>query len=247
MRNTGAARLALLDDDSLGPALAALLDQPRKSELDRSERAPISQNCARQAAIEVMRLAAPDLRYDDAVEGLDDHLLGEARRCSIDLGDLCEVARGLAGQAPRSATHDPTLALDASLRLLVHSRSIAMQTPSLMRLLNACAAKVGAMNESAAEGFADAMIALMAEPGIAAQASVLNLFLRILPNDRSVEGAPFIQRLHKLLVVAKTRQLDLFALARIAQEHADAGRNGGLLAFLAGIDDELRGQEGMRR
>ncbi|MCG5053695.1 MAG: hypothetical protein KA712_12100 [Myxococcales bacterium] len=213
----GAARVASLEGDSLAQALEALRDPQQTAALTAAAHRVVSRNHARDAAAEVLGLVLPEDLIERAREDLADELLTQAARQGLGAEDLCELARALPGG-------EPDLPLEVALDLWKAAQAAGATlaaTQNLVRLL-ASKGRKGPVADPGALGLA--LTELLEEDDVRHQGSALSLLLRVWPTDRGSDSVGLAQALRGLIKRAATQGVDVFLLARRAQEALDAGR-----------------------
>jgi predicted glycosyltransferase len=203
-------RLASANPDELRSVLARLRDSAHARWMSEQARKTVPRNAARDVAAVLLEMYVPRAQVRQAVDVLDDALLGEARSRGIALGDLVDVAIALgAGQRPRDRSE---LDLDAALAVV---RAVDdLPAASLSRLTSLFGRKLVAA-ECAPSRMGQSLVRMLSHPATKGQWSALASLLNVWPQTRDGDPDRATDVLLGLVDMAAMRGLGVSRLAQV--------------------------------
>jgi UDP-N-acetylglucosamine--N-acetylmuramyl-(pentapeptide) pyrophosphoryl-undecaprenol N-acetylglucosamine transferase len=210
-----ALRLATLDRANLENALAQLRDPATRRGLSEAALAAVPRNAARDAAAALLELCLPRSLVRQAVDTIDNALLGEVRSLGVELGDLIDVALTL--QPARRPVDRAALELDGALALARAAATVGLSSPGLARLAILFSRKLCGPDCSATEN-GDALARLIAHATVSGQWSALGSLLSVVPVSRESSTARATDALLELIDTGAARGMMLSALAQAVMQ-----------------------------
>jgi len=202
--------LASANPEELAAAIRRLRDPAQGRGLSTTARKLVPRNAARDVAAALLEMCVPRAMVRQAVDVLDDALLGEARSRGIALGDLVDVAIALcAGQRLRDRSE-----LDLEGALAVVRAVDGLPVASLSRLTALFGRKLVAA-ECAPAKLGQALVRLLSHPATQGQWSALASLLNVWPQTRDGDPERATEALLTLVDVAAIRGLGVSRLAQV--------------------------------
>ena len=207
----------------LAPAMVRLRDATFARLLSDAARKTVPRNAARDAAASLLELCIPKALVRQAVDALDDEVLGQARGLRMGLAELVDLAAALApGQRARDGRE---LQLENALAVARAATAAGLGTTALVRLAGLYGRKLcpaeGSPNRAGL-----ALLRLVGHPSVAGQWSALSALLNVWPATRDSDPDRSTAAMIELVDIAAARGLGVSRLAQVVvqvQSEDEAG------------------------
>lgn len=224
VENRGAG-LCVAGVGDLAAAMLRLRNRALAQSLAEAARKTVPRNAARDAAAALLELCVPRAMVRQAVDVVDDDLVGSARNLSMGLSDVVDLAAALVpGQRPRDRGD---LQMDNALSVAQAAMQAGLGPTALVRLATIHGRKMCPVECSPGRA-GEALLSLIAHPTAAGQWSALSALLSVWPQTRENDPARATATMLDLVDVAATRGMGVSRLAQVVvqvQAEEEVGPN----------------------
>jgi hypothetical protein len=206
------AGVCLASVAELGPAMVRLRDPAFARSLSEAAKRTVPRNAARDAAAALLELCVPRSLVRQAVDVLDDDVLGSARDLRMSLADLVDLATALApGQRVRDRAD---LQVENALTVARAAMEVGLPAAALVRLAGLHGRKL-CPPECAPGRAGEAFLRLISHPTTCGQWSALSALLNVWPPSRDADPDRPTAAMLELVDVAATQGLGVSRLAQV--------------------------------
>jgi hypothetical protein len=196
----------------LASAILRLRDSALAQSLSEAARKTVPRNAARDAAAALLELCVPRAMVRQAVDVVDDEVMGSVRNLDMGLADLVDLAAALApGQRARDRGD---LQLDTALSVAQVAMKAGLSPAALVRLATFFGRKL-CPSECSPGRAGEALLGLIAHPTTAGQWSALSALLNVWPQTRDIDPARATSTMIELVDVAAGRGMGVSRLAQV--------------------------------